>query len=241
MKLLVKKILFASNFNYINFLNHFAMFNNNFININELFTSLLILGSQLISSDEFFELIKEYLPENKKEEKNIFLTKEEFMELPMWFENDDYLNYPKDENEKGKYLDIYEDNNPEHGENKEQIKEKKNLKINAIKETIFDINAEDNLFELNNMLDLIKKLYNIYLSKSNINNVEDSDKNSTNQRKNKESINKDTLFKITSEDESNINEMNTSKVNVESKMNSSLQSTNKIQFELKKNESEYAV
>ena len=230
------KILFSSNINYINCLNNFVQFNNNFININELFTSLLILGSEPISPEEFYKLIKEYLPDNKKEEKNIFLTKEEFMELPMWFENDDYLNYPKDENEKGKYLDIYEDNNPEHGENKEQIKEKKNLKINAIKETIFDINAEDNLFELNNMLDLIKKLYNIYLSKSNINNVEDSDKNSTNQRKNKESINKDTLFKITSEDESNINEMNTSKVNVESKMNSSLQSTNKIQFELKKNE-----
>ena len=230
------KILFSSNINYINCLNNFVQFNNNFVNINELFTSLLILGSEPISPEEFFKLIKEYLPDNKKEEKNIFLTKEEFMELPMWFENDYYLNYLKDESEKGKYLDIYEENNPENGENKEQIKEKKNLKINAIKETIFDINSEDDLFELNNMMDLIKKLYNIYLSKNNINNVEDSDKNNINQRKNKESVNKDTLYKITSEDESIINELNISKLNVGSKMNSSLQSTNKIQFEFEKKE-----
>ena len=231
------KILFSTNISYFNCLNIFVQFNNNFININELFTSLLILGSEIISPEEFLKLIKKYLPDNKKEEKNIFLTKEEFMELPMWFENDHYLNFLKDENEKDNYLDIYAEKNVENGENKEQIKEKKNLKINAIKEAIFDINSEDNLFELNNIIDLLKKLYNIYLSKNNINNMEDLDKNGFNSKNNKDSINKDTLYKIASDDESDKNELNTSKLNDESKMNSSLQSTNKNQFpESKKKE-----
>ena len=132
------KIYFSSNMNYINFLNNFAMFNNNFININELFTSLLILGSKTINPDKFFELIKEYLPENKKEEKNIYLTKEEFMELPLWFEQDDYLNALKDSYEKDKYLNITDENSEK--ENKENNQKQKPLKINDVKEAFFEIN-----------------------------------------------------------------------------------------------------
>ena len=224
------KILFASNFNYINFLNHFAMFNNNFININELFTSLLILGSQLISSDEFFELIKEYLPENKKEEKNIFLTKEEFMELPMWFEKDDYLNALKDAYEKEKYLNIFEENNPENDISKDAKQGQKPLKINAVKEALFEINSEDGILELNKILMILNKLNNISPLKSGINKVIESDKSSINQKKSK-----DENLEISNkkEDQSNISnveinkiDLSNSKLNLESKMTSSLQSGN---------------
>ena len=219
------KILFASNINYINFLDNFAEFNNNFININELFTSLLILGSELINPDKFFDIIKEYLPINKREEKNIFLTKEEFMELPMWFENDEYLNSIKDISEKKKYSDINEETNinlnqPEH---KENIQIAQPFKKDAVKESIFEIYAENNLLELNKIIVLLNKLNNIYLTKNNINNVEESEKNSLKKIKDSNYNKMDT-----SNEESNKIELSNSKLlNIESKMSSSLQSGNK--------------
>ena len=224
------KILFASNLNYINFLNHFAMFNNNFININELFTSLLILGSQLISSEEFFELIKEYLPENKKEEKNIFLTKEEFMELPMWFEKDDYLNALKDAYERDKFMNIFEENNSELDKNKSLKQEQKPLKINAVKEALFEINSEDGILELNKILATLNKLNNIASLKSGINKVIESDKSSINQKMSKdenlEISNKKEEHTSISNIENNKIDSSISKLNLESKMTSSLQSGN---------------
>ena len=225
------KIYFSSNLNYINFLNNFSKYNNNFINISELFTALLILGSQPINPDNFFESIKEYLPEKKKEEKNIFLTKEEFMELPMWFEKDDYLNTLKDSYEKAKYSDIIGDN-IEKENNTEQDHDSKPLKINAIKEAFFEINSEDGLLELNRILVLLNNLYNISISKTSINNIIDSEKSSINPKKEKETINQDFNMKkeenvITSNDDSIKNELNISKLELESKIASSLQSGNK--------------
>ena len=213
------KILFASNINYIKFLNNFVQFNNNFININELFTSLLILGSELITADKFFDLIKEYIPENKREEKNIFLTKEEFMELPMWFESDDYLNILKDSNEKERYYDIKDENNTIE----EESKEKKPLKIDDIKEAIFEINAENNILELNKIISLLNKLNEINLSIENNNKYEDSNKNNINIRIN----NKEPLNKITEVSNDENNKMNTSKLNLESQISSSFQGESK--------------
>jgi hypothetical protein len=210
------KILFASNINYNKFLNHFVQFNNNFININELFTSLLILGSELINTDKFIDLIKEYIPENKREDKNIFLTKEEFMKLPMWFENDDYLNILKDTNEKERYYDIKDKNNTIQ----EEIKEKKPIKIDDIKEAIFEINADNNILELNKIISLLNKLNDINLSIENINKYEDSNKNNINIRIN----NKEPLNKITEVSNDENNKMNTSKLNLESHKSSSVQS-----------------
>ena len=232
------KILFASNIKYINFLNNFVKFNNNFININELFTSLLILGSQLINSDQFLDLIREYLPENKKSETNIFLTKEEFMELPMWFERDDYLNILKDSKEKEKYSDIYSSE-----DNKITSQENKPLKINAVKEAIFEINSDNNILELKEILELLNKLNSINASKRNINDME-TEKSKTIENKNKdfsylESGNK-------KDDDSNIFNEESNKydsrlrLNSESKKSSSIQSgsinKNKISDSRKKEE-----
>ena len=225
------KIFFSSNLKYINFLNNFAMFNNNFININELFTSLLILGSQIINPENFLELIKEYLPEKKKEEKNIFLTKEEFVELPFWFETDEYLNALKDSNERESYLDINLEN-LEIEKNNTNNYEQKPLKINAIKEAIFEINSEDGLLELNRIFVLLNKLNTISLSKNNINNIIDSEKNSSNKKLNNDASYLDLTIKKeeninTSLGESNKNDLTISKLNLESKITSSLQSGNK--------------
>ena len=221
------KILFASNLNYNKFLNHFGESNNNFININELFTSLLLLGSELINADKFLDLTKEYIPENKREETNIFLTKEEFMNLPLWFDDDEYLNALKDSNEKDKYNDIIGEKNLEQEENKENSQEKKSLKINAIKEAIFDINSENNILELNKILLLLNKLNDINLSKDNINNYEESNKTNLNLRKNKDVVNNDNPNQIMEVSKDESNKMDTSKLNIDSKVSSSLQSANK--------------
>ena len=91
------------------------------------------------------------------------------MNLPLWFDDDEYLNALKDSNEKDKYNDIIGEKNLEQEENKENSQEKKSLKINAIKEAIFDINSENNILELNKILLLLNKLNDINLSKDNIN------------------------------------------------------------------------
>ena len=219
------KILLTSNIKYMNFLNNFVNFNNNFININELFTSLLIIGSQLITTEEFLDLIREYLPDNKKSETNIFLTKEEFLELPMWFEKDDYLNIFKDSNEKEKYSDIYSEES-----NKNNNHEKKPLKINAVKEAIFEIYSDHNILELNKILELLNHLNNINLSKSNINNnAIDLDKSRIIENKNKdlslsESGNKKEDVSNILNEESNKYDSSISKLNLESKKTSSIQS-----------------
>ena len=158
-----KQILFSSNINYINFLNKFTAYNNNYININELFTCLLLLGSQLITSETLFELIKEHLPENKKELKNILLTKEEFLKIPLWFEKDDYLNILVDSKEQENYLDItkyyYTGENTEENNNIEN--KNKPIKINSIKEAIFEINSEENILNLNKIITILNKINNI--------------------------------------------------------------------------------
>ena len=60
-----KIMLFLSNINYITFLKKFSEYDNKFININDLFTSLIIIGSELITSEKFIELIKGQLPKEK--------------------------------------------------------------------------------------------------------------------------------------------------------------------------------
>ena len=154
-----KKIFFLSNAYYINFLNKFSIYNNNYININELFTSLLLLGSQNITSEKFIELIKEYLPENKKDSKYILLTKEEFMKIPFWFEKDEYLNVLVDYREKEFYFDIsknyYSEENIREIDNENADKP---IKINCVKEAIFEINSEDNLIDINKIIVLLNKI-----------------------------------------------------------------------------------
>ena len=149
------------------------------------------------------------------------------MNLPLWFDDDEYLNALKDSNEKDKYNDIIGEKNLEQEENKENSQEKKSLKINAIKEAIFDINSENNILELNKILLLLNKLNDINLSKDNINNYEESNKTNLNLRKNKDVVNNDNPNQIMEVSKDESNKMDTSKLNIDSKVSSSLQSTNK--------------
>ena len=148
-----KKLLGLSNSKYKKLLLLFGLFNNKYININELFTTLLIIGSELISSNQFWDSIQDYLPEEKLKEKRILLTKEEFMNIKFWFEDDEYLNIPYDIKEEEIYKNF--DINNESVNNSNKI-----YKIQKIKESIFEINEEDNLFDIKifqNILDKINK------------------------------------------------------------------------------------
>ena len=177
-----KKIKFKSNINYINFLKKFSEYNNNYININNLFTSLIILGSELISSQKFIELIKEQLPKEKNNYNHILLSKEEFLNLNLWFENDKYLNLYADEKEEELFN---EEKNKENNNNEEMTKIKK------IKNSIFEINMEDGKINLNKIIKLLDKINgNKKEEKMNDNNKkENNNEEKKEDKKEKEEIN----------------------------------------------------
>ena len=135
-----KIVLFLSNVNYIKFLNKFSEYDNKYININNLFTSLIIMGSELITSEKFIELIQEQTKNsNNKNSKHISLSKDEFLNLNLWFENDKYLTTYLDEKEKELFK---EDNN----------------KMKKIKNSLFDINEEEGKIDLNKISKLLDML-----------------------------------------------------------------------------------
>ena len=174
-----KKMKFYSYEKIDNLIKIFFVYNNRYININELFTTLIIIGSELINSEKFEEIIKESIPENKKNQKNILLTLDEFMKIQFWFENDRYLNELSDYSEENIFIGEYSNNysinqinqnkktkkNSEKFENESRTSSKKETikkvkKINKIKESIFEINMENNLIDINLLKELLDKLNN---------------------------------------------------------------------------------
>ena len=151
LKGISKKLLGLSNAKYQKLLSIFELYDNKYININELFTTLFIIGSELITPNQFFESIQGSLPENKINEKRILLTKEEFMNIKFWFENDEYLNNPCDDRE----FEIYKNFENEVEDKNNNGKE---YKIKKIKESIFEINAEENLFDIEIFKTILDKL-----------------------------------------------------------------------------------
>ena len=132
-----KIVLFLSNVNYIKFLNKFSEYDNKYININNLFTSLIIMGSELITSEKFIELIQE---QNKNSNnKNSKLSKDEFLNLNLWFENDKYLTT---------YID----------EKEEELFKEDNNKMKKIKNSLFNINEEEGKIDLNKIAKLLDML-----------------------------------------------------------------------------------
>ena len=92
-----------------------------YVNINKMFTSLILLGSKVIPSVDYQEMIKdvEFFKSTK-------VKRENFMKIDWWFDEDKYLK--KEYNEKEKI----------------DFEEKKITKTIVIKEALFDINKEDN-------------------------------------------------------------------------------------------------
>jgi hypothetical protein len=190
-----KKMKFYSHEKIDDFIKIFFVYDNKYININELFTTLIMIGSELISREKFDELIDNIIPEEKKNEASILLKKEEFLKIHFWFENDRYLNELSDISEeyifigdyspnysinqinivkKKKYIDKFASDSKTSFK-KEKIEKKK--KIDRIKEVIFEIYMEDNLIDIIKLKELIDKL-NTYKDNKNKNlniNKEDND------------------------------------------------------------------
>ena len=185
-----KMVLFISNINYINFLNKFSEYNNKYININDLFTSLIIAGSELITSSKFIELIKEQLPKEKNLSKHILLSKEEFLNINYWFENDKYLNSFFDEKEE-EDITKEEKNNKNNNEDESE----KTIKIKKIKNSMFEINVEEEKIDLYKIIALLDKLNGVKENDKNNNKKEDDinkeEKEETNVDKEKAQENKE--------------------------------------------------
>ena len=147
-----KIMLFLSNINYITFLNKFSEYDNKYININELFTSLIIIGCELITSEKFIELIKGQLPKEKKISNHIILTKEEFLKINFWFENDLHLNSYVDEKEEILLKEDYKN---------KKNKDEKMVKIKKIKNCIFELNSEEEKIDLYKIIKLLDKFNGI--------------------------------------------------------------------------------
>ena len=181
MNAICKKMKFYSEEKIDNFIKIFCVYDNKYININELFTTLIIIGSELIHPEKFIELIKPHIPEEKLNKKNILLNLDEFMKIPFWFENDKYLNELSDYSEEntfiGDYLPNFSinqinlkkkrhekfENESKTSSSKRENNNKKNekkKKIDKIKETIFEINMENNLLDINIIKELLDKLIN---------------------------------------------------------------------------------
>ena len=167
LKGISKKLLGLSNTKYQKFLSIFELYENKYININELFTTLFIIGSELISPNQFFESIQGSLPESKINEKRILLTKEEFMNIKFWFENDEYLNNPCDYRE----FEIYKNFENEVEDKNNNSKE---YKIKKVKESIFEINAEEELFDIEIFKTILDKINKSVIASEKLRKKEES-------------------------------------------------------------------
>ena len=164
-----KAIKFLSNVNYFNCLDNFSEYKNNYININDLFTCLILCGSELITSDKFIENIKE----QTKKENNILLSKEEFLNIKFWFDEDKYLNSFADIREEAFFKD-----------------EKNNInKIQKIKTSLFEINEDEGKVSLDKIINLLNKFdKNKVEEKSNEQENDDEQNESNREDKNKEKV-----------------------------------------------------
>ena len=134
----------------------------------------------------------EFIPEEKRDKKNILLTKDEFMKIHLWFEDDVYLNELSDLSEENIFIGdfipnfsinqinlpnnnkkINDRNENESGlsssikDNNNEPKIEKIKKIDKIKETIFEINEEYGLLNINIFKELLDKLNNYCQNKKN--------------------------------------------------------------------------
>ena len=159
-----------------------------------MFICLILLGSEIISSDKFLESIKEKTDNGNK----MYLTKEEFLDLNLWFDEDKYLNAFADMKEEKLY------NNDKNKENK----------IQKIKSSIFDIYEEEGKICLNKLVNLLNKFEK---SKNEEKSNEEIDQTKINQEINKnENINEQMQTQVKDKEQDN-NENKDMKENKEQK------------------------
>ena len=149
-----KAIKFLSNINFVNCLDNFSEYKNSYININDLFTCLILCGSELITSEKFIENIKE----QTKKDNNILLSKDEFLSINLWFDEDKYLNIFADNREESFFTD--EKNNTN--------------KIKEIKNYLYEINEEEGKISLDKIINLLNK-FDKNLQEEKIKDIENND------------------------------------------------------------------
>ena len=222
-----KRMKFYSNKKIDDFIKIFSVYENKYININLLFTTLFIIGSELISSEKFYEQISPYLPNNTeikdKNKSHILLSLPQFMKINFWFEEDQYLNELSDFYEQrylsGQYNSFCSINQVKDGiQNKikaEDIvanllnnrkssdvrksitKMEKKKKINKIKEIIFEINKNNESNFDINIFGQLLDLLDNYCKKK------EKEKNENNQNQNENIIDideNDKCFRYSSDD-----------------------------------------
>ena len=144
------------------------------------------------------EFIQEQIKNNNS--KHILLSKEEFLNLNLWFENDKYLTTNIDEKE-------------------EALFNKENSKIQKIKTCIFDINEEEGKIDLNKISNLLDK-YNgkiiTKIKKEKIEGLEIEEENKCDEEK-KENENDIKEEKKENENEIKKEEENVDKIKEEEK------------------------
>ena len=115
--------------NYHFFFSLFEEYDGKYVNINELFTTLILIGSNTISNEKWKELVKENI-----------LKEEDFMKINFWFENDIYLNKCIDEDEEN----IIKERGEEF------------TKVQLIKEIIFKINEDEGKIDMRKLERMFK-------------------------------------------------------------------------------------
>ena len=119
--------------NYDYFFNLFEEYEGKYININELFTTLFIIGSNTINSDKWNEIVTENI-----------LNKEDFMKINFGFENDIYLSKPINDEEEKKINEKINENGEDY------------TKADFVKEIIFDINQIEGKIDMRKLEKMFK-------------------------------------------------------------------------------------
>ena len=122
----IKELTFE---NYDYFFSLFEEYDGRYVNINEMFTTLMIIGSNVIKNEKWKEIATENI-----------LRREDFLKIHFGFEKDTYLNKPINEEEEKEIKD--------RGENF--------TKVDLVKNIIFDIYQVDEKIDMRKLEKMFK-------------------------------------------------------------------------------------
>ena len=108
-----------------------------YVNIKEMFTVLMLLGSVTVSDEKIKEMVSKC-----NVVRSTKVKKEEFLKMKFWFEEDGYLEVVKGDKEKG------------------MLEQKNITKINAVKEVLFLINKDedDDVVDIVKFMEVFKRM-----------------------------------------------------------------------------------
>ena len=193
----IKELTFE---NYDYFFSLFEEYDGRYVNINEMFTTLMIIGSNVIKNEKWKEIVTENI-----------LKREDFLKINFGFEKDTYLNKPINEEEEKEIKD--------RGENF--------TKVDLVKNIIFDIYQVDEKIDMRKLEKMFKIINGEIIKERkkdedefyNVSEYEDKEEENIEEHekeKNKLLLNKDDFLhqheKNLKENEINKNEDNENKI-----------------------------